>query len=295
MPATPTTPTHRLLRALQEKVDTLTASLELQLDELRASKLPQAPPEEGNLDDTGPEEEDREEQPTYREVATCLKDFVQRGEVQEPGWSEELFAANPAFWEFPRGAAKDGRLSEVGDVIALRLRDQENLTQGAISQGYQYLRAEWPVLRLSLIYSRLVGTALYQINEFIANEDRITFDECSLKSDLLHLEEIFEAITSQQLARASVIITAADHTLQGAEKVAHHFSTTKSALHPKAVPIFEALSPVKTASAAKTRESSWKSGKTYHKNKKGNQSSNDNAKKTGAQTTSSSNGAGGKQ
>ena len=168
--------------------------------------------EEGHEDQNhGPHEEDQDNE-YYPEVLTFGATRIDREEA--PEWDKTLFGEHQSIWDFPL-ASKDGHLADLYDPIAQRLQAQATTTTGAIQASYQAYTAEWKTLRQSLLYSRLIGAALHQIASLAEEQG-----EAALASTIQHLETIAANLASDQLERASVLITAADHSSIGADKLA---------------------------------------------------------------------------
>jgi hypothetical protein len=218
------------------------------------------------------------QQKTEIEVNTNLQSVLQPGvprldglSLPEGHWLIKLFGKEQSFWDFPFATPKDGTLPSSSDTIISKLQYQSQNQSDRLKQVYLSFIEEWTVLRQSLVYNKLIGSALIEIQASLTelvDSELINLGNFSLLQNLQHLESIIAQVTKDQLIRASVIITAAEHTVLGAEKVAHTLRAGVSGLHPDAIKAYSDLGPVpikfthkpvKESSASGSSSSSWSS------------------------------------
>lgn len=186
----------------------------------------------------GPEPTEFDE--SFAPVLTPSQSCLEPEEASE----EYLLLFPDSFWAFPIVDRKDGHLSSLLDPIGQKLIAQASLCSGPLQARYEERVSEWRVLRQSVIYGQLVSAALIQVsNALDAQESPLDLEECDLRQVIQRLQTIVINLTSDQLARASVLITAAEHSNAGAEKVEFSLRAPTLGLHPSALKHFADLGP----------------------------------------------------
>ena len=144
------------------------------------------------------------------------------------------------------------------DLVASRLREKERELHGELSTRYEGYSDEWPTLRQSVLYGHLALCAILQITECDLFED---LDD-NLCDSLLQLQQVFANLVSDQLERASVLITAAEHSHQGAVKIKHGVAAERKGLHPSLLRLFKDLGPPPKATKQPAESKSYKGKST---------------------------------
>lgn len=220
---------------------------------------PKTPAPAPTNDDEEPSSSSNKEEETAEPA-----DFVEFAPVLGPSQScldpeeaseEYLHLFPDSFWSFPVVDRKDGHLTSFLDPIGQKLQAQAASCSGPLQARYEERVAEWRVLRQSVVYGQLISAALTQVgNNLDEQADNIDLEECDLRDVIQQLQAIVINLTSDQLARASVLITAAEHSNAGAEKIEFSLRAPTLGLHPAALKHFTDLGP---APSRRTQDSKW--------------------------------------
>ena len=174
--------------------------------------------------------EDTYQQASYVDCVPILSEGVQRIPTEEaPEWYQKLFPEEQTTWNFPPSAPKTGHLWQGYDPVLLDLQSKAAEVKGELRSTYEAQISEWRVLRQSILYTHLIGGALFQLNSAISEYNIPAGD---LPQVLAHLEQIAANLVSDQLKRASVILFASKHTGQGAKKLVEATEESAVGYHP---------------------------------------------------------------
>ena len=175
-------------------------------------------------------------------------DFADAGDADLPDWLATMFSDDA--WAFPVCDAKNGHLSGQLDADALKL---ERVAAEALQAGnkelhtkYRMYQQEWPVLRQSVLYSRLIATALAQL--------QVGTDDPAVQDAVDALLDIMRGLLRDQLARATVLKVAAHHSEAGAQAIAAKLKAKTAGYLPELVDDISSLGPAPQLHSAKSTD-----------------------------------------
>ena len=223
--------------------------------------------------DDQPSEENSGDEAQYEdeeqvEFASILHPGLRETRIDDPGlvpdWHRNLFLDHDTTWDFPIVENKTGHLTNSFETVTETLRTKMANVSGELHGKYQGYIDEWKVLRQSTIYSKLVASALAQINQVITDYPReARYDSRgNLVQRLQQLESIMATLLRAQVDRATVIIAAAYHSQQGATKIAARIEAQSLGIPRHLLNHYEDLGPApqRVQSASRTtskRGSTW--------------------------------------
>lgn len=178
-------------------------------------------------------------------LASILEPGVGFGDVadEQPDWLRKLFPDGA--WGFPVCDAKDGHLSGQLDAVHQELQRQAKACTGELRTKYDMYAAEWPVLRQSVLYSRLLATALAQV------QDRTDDDDAA--ATIGELQLIIKGWMRDLLGRATVLMVASDHSEAGAQKIAAKLKAKRQGYLPELLDDIQDLGPAPQSSPPKPK------------------------------------------
>lgn len=180
-----------------------------------------------------------------------------------PKWHSDILNEDDETWDFPAGVRKTGNLPIQFEIIAEHLRQGMKGVPGEMRGRYEAYRGEWQVLRQSTIYSKLVASALAQINHSIRSDpQQDRYSNGDLPQRLEQLEGIMATVFEAQVGRAAVLIAAAEWSLKAADVVEHSLSVRNRGIPKKFMEDFKGFGPAGrhtsgTSQASTKKSSTW--------------------------------------
>ena len=223
-----------------KKANATRASRDSESEKDRAAPQPATPdarvtsrPDNDSRVSRAPDERD------FSQSAPILAEFQDYSDGDVPEWLQKLFP-DPVAWKFPVCDTKNGHLSGQLDPVPLQLERQAQVCKGDLRSKYMCYVQEWPVLRQSVIYGRLIATAVSQMRESLGSAD------VSHLSALQQTEMVLQGLLSDQLARAMVLMV-------GAQKIASSLRVKTSGFHPDLMDKIADLGPAPAESSFEKR------------------------------------------